>query len=241
MTPVFPGATQCSRVSLYGDLDTGVCGGTPHLHTACTEAYIWLQGSGGVELLSSRGHRVVPMTPYSVVWFSPGVIHRGVPDQPQRQEAEVLVLMQNAGLPESGDAVITLPERLWGDPEAYRDTVAVADPDIEQARELVRARRALALEGLAELTESVARLGPSGLDGFYRYARHVVAPHLDTMSSLIAERVEPEVNRTRDILAQMKAGSFSHLHDGDAEFTAAPTAPVFGMCGELRPFPTNGH
>lgn len=237
MGVVFPGGTQCSRVSLYGDLDTGICGGTPHLHTACTEAYIWIQGSGSVELLSTAGHRSVAMAPFSTVWFSPGVIHRGVPDVDAPEDAEVLVLMQNAGLPESGDAVITLPERMWGEPEAYRDIVDVSAPDVDQARDLVRERRALAIEGLGELVDAVDRLGSSGLDGFYRYAHRVVCPHLDAMARVIEDRVAPEVAVTRRALEQMQAGRFDHLRAGDVSISAAPATPLFGMCGELRPIP----
>lgn len=237
MNPVFPGATQCSRVSLYDDLGTGICGGTPHLHTACTEAYIWIRGEGAVELLSTTGHHVTPMTPFSVVWFSPGVIHRGVPSAHGTEDAEVLVLMQNAGLPESGDAVITLPERLWGEPEVYRETVDVSAQDVGQARELVCERRALAMEGFHELVESVDRLGPSGLDGFYRFAHRVVRPQLAAMTQVVEDRVAPEVATTRRVLEQMRSGSFDHLRAGDFCATAAPSDPLFGMCGDLRPLP----
>lgn len=237
-TPVFPGATQCSRVSLYGDLDTGVCGGTPHVHTACTEAYVWLRGIGSIELLGHQGHQILPMAPDDVAWFSPGVIHRGIPD-PDHQDAEVLVVMQNAGLPEAGDAVLTLPERLWGSPEEYRRTVDVSSGSIDDSRQLVRERRAMAMEGLAELTAAVERLGPSGLDGFYAYAASVVRPHLEAMAALVEDRVQAEVDITRRALDTMRSGSSDHLRAGQFATARAPSEPLFGMCGELRPLPTN--
>ncbi len=77
MNPVFPGGTQASRMSLHGDLDTGACGGASHLHTVCTEAYIWIQRHGALELLSTAGHHLVPTGPFTTVWFSPGDPSRG--------------------------------------------------------------------------------------------------------------------------------------------------------------------
>ncbi|WP_307077745.1 hypothetical protein [Arthrobacter pascens] len=52
----FPGATAISAVSIYDwPARDGAAGGTPHLHTASTEAYIVLEGTGRLETLDSRG------------------------------------------------------------------------------------------------------------------------------------------------------------------------------------------
>ena len=81
----------------------GLAGGTPHLHTLCTEAYAVVAGTGRVQTLTTSGFREMPFEPGALVWFTPGTIHRLVNDG----GLEILVLMQNAGLPEAGDMVIT--------------------------------------------------------------------------------------------------------------------------------------
>lgn len=230
--PPFPGATEFSVVSLYDDLGTSVCGGTPHLHTACTEAYIGMNGEATVEVLSSDGHHAYPVSPGQVVWFTPGVIHRGVPKE---GPADVLVLMQNAGLPEAGDAVLTLPSRFWDRPEEYASLVSLIDVDGADRDEMVRRRRALAVEGYQELMTRYDAEGSTGLDPFYDYARAVVAPHLDAMTELVHRTAAAEVSSTLGALAEMKAGTSDHLHLGRASHTTHG-GTRHGMCGMLRPF-----
>lgn len=234
-TPLFPGATEFSLVSLYGDRGTNCSGGTPHLHTACTEAYVGIKGNGSVEVLSAQGHAKHPVGPGQVVWFSPGVIHRGLP---QDEPVDVLVLMQNAGLPEAGDAVLTLPSRFWDQPESYRDTVSIQADTTQEQERLVLRRRELAVEGFAELLERCKDEGPSGLDPFFEYARQVVAPRLDTMVDLVNRTAASEVAATVDALASMASGSISHFHNGQVGHTTNDDVR-FGMCGMLKPFRSN--
>ena len=49
------------------------------------------------------------------MWFEPGTIHRLV----NGGGLELVVLMQNSGLPEAGDAVFTFPPAILDDPDAY--------------------------------------------------------------------------------------------------------------------------
>lgn len=231
--PLFPGATEFSLVSLYDDMGSTCTGGTPHLHTACTEAYITTSGNGSVETLSSiGGHQHHQLTPGSVVWFTPGVIHRGVPsDTP----VEVLVLMQNAGLPEAGDAVLTLPSRFWSDPDAYADIVSISADSRATQRELVIRRRELAMEGFQELVERYDSQGATALEPFFAFAQAVVAPRIDAMLTLIEETAAAEVATTQRALTAMRNGSFAHLVDARvAQTTRGETR--FGMCGHLAPY-----
>ena len=231
-TPMFPGATEFSLVSLYNDLETSCCGGTPHLHTACTEAYIGMSGAGRVEFLSTQGHGQYPIAPGQVVCFSPGVIHRGIPDS---KETEVLVLMQNAGLPEAGDAVLTLPSRYWDHPDEHPSVMSLEADTVAAKQDLVRRRRALALEGFGELLRMFDAEGPPGLNAFYEYARAVVAPRLEVMQGLVERTAARELETTLASLASMRSGSIRHLHDGRVAHTNHGSAR-FGMCGILRPF-----
>src|SRR3954447_7034741 len=103
----FPGATAVSEVSIYDwPAADGAAGGTPHLHTASAEAYVVQQGRGRLETLDSGGFNTIALEPGVVLWFTPGTIHRAINNS---GDLRVLVVMQNAGLPENGDAVMTFP------------------------------------------------------------------------------------------------------------------------------------
>ena len=58
----------------------------------------------------------MPLEPGAFVWFTPGTIHRLV----NGGDLEILVLMQNAGLPEAGDMVITFPPDVLADAGGLR-------------------------------------------------------------------------------------------------------------------------
>lgn len=104
-----PGAVAVSHLRVYDwPAADGVSGGTPHLHLTCSEAYVVTGGRGAVQTLTASGYEVTPLTPGTVAWFTPGTIHRLVDEGDLR----ITVLMQNGGLPEAGDAVLTLPRSI---------------------------------------------------------------------------------------------------------------------------------
>ena len=100
-----------------------------------------------------------------VVWFEPGIIHRLVNTS---GDLEIFVVMQNAGLPEAGDAVLTFPDDILGDPGAYRQAAGIAGEDrlAEAAR-----RRDLAVEGFAAYQADEVRVLGEELEAG---AEHVV-------------------------------------------------------------------
>src|SRR4051812_34273267 len=103
---MFPGGVGVSDLRVY-DWPTadGLCGGSPHIHLLCAEAYVVVEGSGSVQTMTWQGYAETPLTPGAVVTFTPGTIHRLVNDGGLR----IVVVMQNSGLPEAGDAVFTFP------------------------------------------------------------------------------------------------------------------------------------
>ncbi|MDQ3146190.1 MAG: cupin domain-containing protein, partial [Actinomycetota bacterium] len=122
--PPFPGAVGLSHLRVYDSVaPDGLAGGTPHLHTVCTEAYAVVAGAGAVHTLTTRGFREVPLEPGAVVWFTPGTIHRLV----NGGGLEILVLMQNAGLPEAGDMVITFAPEVMADPGRYAEAAGLPE------------------------------------------------------------------------------------------------------------------
>ena len=99
-----PGGTSVSHVKVYDTVGPdGLAGGSPHLHTVCTEAYLVIAGEGMVQTLSGEGYAETPLVHGTIAWFSPGTVHRLVNLDGR---LELYVLMSNAGLPEAGDMVL---------------------------------------------------------------------------------------------------------------------------------------
>ena len=99
--PPFPGAIAATHLRVYDtEAPDGLAGGTPHLHTVSGEAYLVVSGRGRLQTVDAAGFAEHPLAAGALVWFDPGVIHRVVNDG----DLEVRVIMQNAGLPEAGDA-----------------------------------------------------------------------------------------------------------------------------------------
>lgn len=201
----FPGGTSVTRVSVYER------GGTPHLHTTSTEAYVVIGGAGAVQTLDTSGFRETPLSAGDVVWFTPGVIHRAV----NHGGLELMVVMSNAGLPESGDAVMTFPPEVVEDPDRYRSAATLAPPTTET----VDARRQLALDGFE-------RLKKGGLDAFYEHATALVRPLADRWRGIVAAPAG-------DRLDALAGGDGRHLWEAAVFSAPESTTRGWGMCGRL--------
>ncbi len=229
-SPLFPGGVAVSDLAVYDwEAADGRCGGSPHLHTASSEGYIVIGGSGAVETLSSDGFVEHPLAVGDVLWFSPGTVHRLVNDGDLR----LLVIMQNSGLPEAGDAVLTFPGSVLDDPEAY---AAAATPPAGAGREdAARARRDLALAGYAELLDAWRADGASALAELHARAARLVRDRVPGWQALWDATVAAETERTRRQLEALSAGLPGAL--GEASVVrATPTSGDrgFGMCGRLK-------
>ncbi len=231
---MFPGGTAVSRVRIY-DWPTpdGLRGGSPHVHLVCTEGYVVVAGSGRLQTLGPDGSVEVPLRVGDVVWFTPGVIHRAVNDG----GLEVLVVMQNAGLPEAGDAVLTLPPELLADPERYAAQITLAsphplDPSDEQ---VARRRRDLAVEGFLALRERVEAEGPGALTEFHQAARRLVEGRLDAWEDRWRGGPLAAAEQTGRQVTALRAGDASHLREGGVYATPAPDER-WGMCGRLSTY-----
>jgi mannose-6-phosphate isomerase-like protein (cupin superfamily) len=228
----FPGGTSVSRLTVYsGGCADGLMGGTPHLHTASTEAYVVVGGRGAVQTIDAGGFRETALEEGSTVWFSPGTIHRAV----NRGDLRVVVVMQNAGLPEAGDAVMTFPPEVVGDAERYRRaaTLPVGAPD-EVIADAVRRRRDLAVEGFLELRRAVERGDPGPLDALYDSAVALVRPKVAGWRETWEQTVLREAEHTGRVLEALAEGDGSHLRR--SSLVDAPPSPDerWGMCGRLR-------
>src|SRR5919112_2657160 len=122
--PVLPGGIGITHLKVYDTpAPDGLPGGSAHVHFACTEAYLVVAGRGVVQTLGRNGYAELPLAPGGLVWFTPGLIHRLVNLDGQ---LEIVVPMQNAGLPEAGDFVLCFPFDILADPAAYAEAAALA-------------------------------------------------------------------------------------------------------------------
>lgn len=230
--PLFPGGVAVSDLEVYDWAGAdGLCGGSPHLHTASSEGYIVTAGAGEVHTLTRDGAAVTPLGAGEVVWFSPGTVHRLV----NHGQLRLLVVMQNAGLPEAGDAVLTFPDEVIDDPEAYAAAASLPSGPPEVVDAAARARRDLALEGYMRLRERIRARGPVALQEFQQRAATLVQPRVAQWQTLWGATVSDETERTRAQLTALADGDPGLMHEARiARAELAQPQRRWGMCGRLR-------
>jgi Cupin domain len=227
----FPGGTSVSLVTVYDwPAPDGRAGGSPHLHTASTEGYVVLRGDGVVETLSAAGYEEHQLSAGHVVWFTPGTVHRLV----NGGDLQILVVMQNAGLPESGDAVFTFPGEVLADRDRYRAAAALpaaaADDELAAA---ARKRRDLALAGYQPLRDRI-RAGDSGaLAELHRAAAALVSDRVGGWRQQWRRGPLAQATATGGHLDGLEAVAAGHLATA-AVYDAGEPTPRFGMCGRLQ-------
>ena len=238
----FPGGTAVSRLRVYDSASVdGIRGGTPHLHTASTEGYIVVAGTGALQTISAAGFAERSLTPGTVLWFTPGTVHRLV----NHGDLELLVVMGNAGLPEAGDAVMTFPDEVLADAESYRRaaTLPAAASDAPPGAALAgceaaaRTRRDLGVTGFLTLRAAVEAGDPAALARLHDHAARLVAPHGAAWRTTWEASVGAETRATDAALTDLARGRAPHL--AAAAVTDAPARPgpaVWGMCGHLTTF-----
>ena len=236
MGSTFPGATGLSEISIYDWPGAdGAAGGSPHVHTASTEAYVVLSGSGRLETLDSRGYTSTPLVPGVVLWFTPGTVHRAINDS---GDLKVLVVMQNAGLPEHGDAVMTFPPEYLADTETYHRAAALehkdADAGLAAGEKAARRRRDLALEGYFSLKEAVLESGPDALAGFHAAAARLVRARTGQWAELLAGGAARQAAATRQQLAALDTAESFYLADARTTMGKRENRRIYGMCGRIQ-------
>ena len=219
-----PGGVGVSRLCVYDR------SGTPHMHLCCSEAYVVLAGAGAVQTLTWDGFAETPLRPGAVVWFAPGTIHRLV----NGGGLEMVVLMQNSGLPEAGDAVLTFAPEVLADPDRYARAVALPDggaPGSDLAAP--HARREAALAGFAALREG----GRDALDAFHRAAAALVTPKVPQWRERWENGALAAALATGAQFDALERGDPGHLRSGVVRALDAPSEEGRrGMCGLLNTY-----
>jgi mannose-6-phosphate isomerase-like protein (cupin superfamily) len=231
MASHLPGSVGVSKLSVYDTVaPDGLHGGTPHMHLTCSEAYIVVAGRGHVQTLSGEGYHQTELRSGTVAWFRPGTIHRLV----NEGGLQLVVLMQNSGLPEAGDAVFTFPDEVLHDRDAYQ-----AAATLGRATDLAPAyaRRDLAVTGFLALRDK----GPAAFAEFCRTARDIVAPKLgDWRKRWEAGALDAALETGRQLDA-LENEDVTHLAHGGIRVMAGPTAHgKHGMCGLLDTYIIEG-
>ncbi len=232
--PTFPGATSVTLLDVYDDLaPDGLRGGSPHMHLASTECYVVIGGRGALHTLDPGGLRETELSKGSVVWFTPGTIHRAV----NHGGLEVLVIMGNAGLPEAGDAVMTFPADVVADADRYVTAATLPTESPSARAEAAARRRDLAVEGFLVLRDA-ARAGELGpLQEFHEAAARLVQGRAAGWTRIVERGPAAQAARSLDLIRALTAGDAAHL--SAAAVSQAPQLPDergFGMCGRLRAY-----
>src|SRR5205085_4655326 len=114
---ILPGGVGLTHIKVYDAPGAdGVISGGAHIHLVCSEIYFCLRGKGQIELLSFDGLETVDLVPNQAVFFRPGTFHRVL--NPNK-DLEILAIMQNGGLPERGDFVMSFPPEILASRSVY--------------------------------------------------------------------------------------------------------------------------
>ncbi|HYQ63710.1 cupin [Actinophytocola sp.] len=230
MRDPLPGAVGVSKLSVYDTVaPDGLRGGTPHLHLCCTEAYVVTGGLGAVQTLTGQdGFAEHDLEPGTVLWFTPGTVHRLV----NHGGLEITVLMSNSGLPEAGDAVLTFPLDVVRDPDRYAEAATLPGggapgADITAAYR----RRDLAVQGFHEIRKNGI------LDEFYAAATKLKRPLLAGWHERWEGGAHEAAARTGRQLAALIDNDPAHLRESRVTAKQAPDEQGrLGMCGLLNTY-----
>lgn len=239
--PPLPAGVGITDLRVYGwPASDGLAGGSPHLHTACTEAYCAIEGSGAVQTLGPDGVvREHPLEPGALVWFTPGIIHRLINAD---GKLRILVVMQNGGLPEAGDFVLMFPRRIMADAKAYAGAATLSPDGRVDAPtpEAAKRRRDLAVEGFLELVAAAKSRGPEAMREFYALAAQRVQSKANDWMKLWETGPMRSAWLTGAHLASLVEGDASHLLDGSVGSLGPSPDPKLGMCGRLNVYLPEG-
>lgn len=236
-----PGGIGVSHLMVYDSpASDGLIGGSPHMHFACSEAYLVIKGQGSVQTLSSDGFREVPLSAGSLVWFTPGLIHRLIN---QDCQLEIFAVMENAGLPEHGDSVLTFPSEHLADEDRYLHFASLerAGSAFADTREAAEKRRDLAVEGFLSLRAELQKGG--SLHSFYSRAVRLVQSKESIWRAHWQAGPVSTIQRTKTFLDKLQIGVSDYLDQGrvfEVPLDPPQEERKLGMCGTLRKYLPEG-
>lgn len=224
-----PGAVLMSRLKVYDTpASDGQIGGTPHVHLVCSEMYTVLSGSGAVEIINWGGFSRVPLQSNDTLLFTPGTLHRLINPN---GDLTILVMMQNSGLPERGDNVVTFPFSTLQEQTTYQDAM-----QIESLADAYR-RRDLGVAGFLQLKaafETSLDAGREALQIFYQLAAARTVAHRVAWRQQVMDGALDAAQRTLQQLEALSHGQTDYLQASAHALIQPPEKPVNGFCGQLQ-------
>ncbi len=229
---ILPGGVGLTHIKVY-DVPgpDGVVSGGAHIHLVCSEIYFVLKGTGTLETLSTDGLQTIELVPNKATFFRPGTFHRVL--NPNR-DLEILAIMQNGGLQERGDFVMSFPPEVLTNAASYQQALRAAT--LPEALN----RRDLSLKGYLELKAAFGRSleeGRLALRAFYRAARILIVPKVDGFEWVLKVGAQTEAKGSLDACDFLRAGRIDYLeHSQHAGIYPLNEPGKPGMCGELHPY-----
>ena len=229
---ILPAGVGLTHIRIYAEAGPdGIPGGGAHVHLVCSEIYYILKGTGQIEILGVDGLETIDVVPNKVVFFRPGIFHRVL--NPNK-DLEILAIMQNGGLPERGDFVMSFPADTLNSPTAYNQALRVTDH-----ADAIR-RRDLSLKGYLELKAAFLRSKDEGrelLRNFYRSARNLIAPKVDGFEWVLKSGAQNEAKNSLDACDFLRIGRTDYLERSRHAALYPMNDPTrMGMAGELHPY-----
>jgi mannose-6-phosphate isomerase-like protein (cupin superfamily) len=243
LTAALPGGISLTHLRVYNtEGPDGLRGGSPHLHFACSEAYVVVAGEGAVQTLSHNGFREVPLKGGYVVWFTPGLIHRLINHD---GHLEIYVVMENAGLPEQGDSLLTFPSRYLKEERTYLEVASLSPTGAVYAddEEGARRRRDLAVEGFLALRQTFATKGAPALSEFYQQVVGLLKAKAPAWRQLWQSGPVSTIHRTESYLDALAEGAAGYLASGsvyEMPIDGERENRKLGFCGTLRTYLAEG-
>jgi hypothetical protein len=144
---------------------------------------------------------------------------------------EILAIMQNSGLPERGDNVVTFPEEWLANDEAFAGAMTVKS--IEEAFR----RRNRGVAGFLQIKaafESSKEAGQAALDRFYQLAEERTAPYRAKWREIVASGAVLEAHHSLTQLDLLEAHDIRYLHNSQYSVINANEGETLGFCGHLN-------
>ncbi len=224
-----PGATLTTRLKVYDTTGPdGQRGGTPHMHLLCSEMYFVLSGSGFVEMIDWQGFSRHPLQAHTALIFSPGTLHRLINPE---ADLELFIIMQNSGLPERGDNVVSFSSDILSSHARYQKAMKVSN--LEEAL----FRRNQGVEGFLELKAAFATSlaeGQQALKAFFELAT-ARTKHLFTFwQQTIKHGALHEAQLSLEHLSDLANGKFAYLEQAQHFGIMPGDFKTPGFCGVLN-------
>ena len=222
-----PGAILTTRLKVYDTAGPdGQFGGTPHLHLCCTEMYFVIGGSGSVEIIDPTGFSVVELPLHAAYIFSPGTIHRLINP---RKDLELFIMMQNSGLPERGDNLVTFTDEIMQSQDKFAAAMKV------QSVEDGYRRRDQGVAGFLELKKAFQQgKGLVALQRFYDLAAKRTSNRQAEWRDVVTEGALAEARHSLAILDELAQGKTDYLAETQQHLVLSQPHSTVGFCGHLN-------